>query len=468
MQVAPGVLQPIPACLTGQVGPPAIPAASCGVAGIVGAVPPVPNAAALLATTPPGAEVMFCVVNGVTHYATQSIETNPADSWLTLSQFANSADITNPCNCLQFFALPQLLDARIFTNRGCALGPHPKTIMLNADMVQGFPISGEFGVKNLISANPGAIQDIGLGEINELCAPFVVTDSSRAANGIKNANQAVRNTNNVFPVPQLRLASTSIRATAQGFGCVKNSRGNLPNFIGSRNTQTIASTLLPKDPNNVAVSLWATVNSFMTAGVGGSCVEGISVYNNPLDGARNPYTGAAKTAVPNYDTYSGSVLQPLVGTRRFIGQNFINGLAADLPCTEATNVLGEGMHTFYREFEVAYTKMTTSGFKYSTVFQSQRVIAGVPSQVEVPYNAPLGAKALSPLGTLYDIKLTNPNQRLTDISKGAIQPGGILTLTLPNGVTFNPDVNGQMTADGVPGFPNPLYGSSTCYTEESC
>ena len=466
MQVAPGVFQPIPACLTGQAGPPAIPAASCGVAAINGAVPAVPNAAVLLATIPPGQEVIFCVVNGVTHYATKSVETNPADAWLTLSQFANSADITNPCNCVQFFALPQLLDARVFTNRGCALGPHPKTIMLNADMVQGFPISGEGPVKNLISANPKAIQNIGLGDINELCAPFVVSDSSRAANGIKNANQANANTNNVFPVPQLRLASTSIKATSQGFGCVKNSRGNLPNFIGSKNIQTIASTLLTKDPNNVAISLWATVNSFMTAGVGGRCVEGISIFNNPLDGARNPYTGAAKTAVPNYDTYSGSVLQPLVGTRRFIGQNYINGLAANLICTEATNVLGEGMHTFYREFEVAYTKMTTSGFKYSTVFQSQRLIASVPSQVAVPFNAPLGAKVLSPLGTLRDIKLTNPKQTLADVNRGAIQVGGILTLTLPQGLTFG--ANGEMTADGALGFLNALYGSSTCYTEETC
>ena len=470
VQVATGVLQQVPACIGGQVGPPAIAAGSCGAAAIVGAVPPVPNAAALLATVPPGAEVLFCVVNGVTRYATESLEANPANSWRTLSQFANAADITNTCNCVQFFASPQLLDARIFTNRGCALANHPKTIMLNADMAQNFPVSGEGGVKNLIAANPGAIQDLGVGDIGELCAPFVVSDGARAANGIKNANQASRNTNNVFPVAQLALASTTTKITSQGFGCVKNSRGNPPNFIGARNTQTIASTLLPKDPNNIAVSLWATVQSFMTGGITGSCVEGISTYRNPLDGNRNPYTGATQTAVPTYGTYSGSVTRPLVGNRRFIGQNTINGLAANAPCTEATNPLGEGLHTFYREFEVAYTKMTTSGFVYSTVFQSQRVINGVTSQVVVPYTAPLGAKATAPLGTLFDIKLLNPNQRLADVNRGAIQPPivDLPPLQLPNGVSFSTGVNGQMTATGVPGYPNPLFGSSTCYIEENC
>ena len=194
------------------------------------------------------------------HTATRSLDVNPANSWTTLNAFTNRAQPTNPCNCAQFFAIPPLLDGAILTARGCALGPHPKTVMLNADMVQNFPISGAGPVKNLIAANPGAIQNIGVGDLGELCAPAVVV---RAALGttILNANQVAANRNLVFP--QVALAgritnqncaganafnvgcplNPQFRTISQGFGCVKNSIGNPPNFLGLANVQTMGSSL---------------------------------------------------------------------------------------------------------------------------------------------------------------------------------------------------------------------------------
>ena len=209
----------------------------------------------------------------------RSLQVNPAASWTTLNAFTNRAQPTNPCNCAQFFAIPPLLDSAILTARGCTLGPHPQTIMLNADMVQNFPISGAGPVPNLIEANPGAIQNIGVGDIGELCSPAVVTANPNQdltfpqpsmAGRVRVRNCAGANAFNVgCPLNPIQVN------TLQGFGCVKNSRGNPANFLGVANTQTIASTLLPADPNTPAVSLWATVQSFLTLGLGGSCIEGI-------------------------------------------------------------------------------------------------------------------------------------------------------------------------------------------------
>ena len=162
--------------------------------------------------------------------------------------------------------------------------------MLNADMVQNFPISGAGPVKNLIAANPGAIQDMGVGDLGEICSPAVVV---RNGAPILNSNQVIANRNLVFPqaalagrITNLNCAGTNalnagcplnpqLRNVNQGFGCVKNSIGNPPNFLGQANVQTMGSSLLPADPNVPSVSLWATVQSFLTLGVAGSCIQGM-------------------------------------------------------------------------------------------------------------------------------------------------------------------------------------------------
>ena len=459
VQIAPGVAQPVPVCTVGQVGPPAIPPASCGVAVIVGAVPAVPNAAALIATNPPGIEVLFCIVGGVTRYAQRSLDFDPVNSWSTLSRYANRKDLSNTCNCMQFFAVPPLLDGNILTQRGCALLPHPKTIMLNADMVQNFPISGTGPVPNLIATNPSAIQNLGVGHIGELCAPFVVQPAGpsvtlpAAAGGRMNTNQAVANSNQVFPQPSLAAIG---KISNQGFGCVVNTVGHQPNFIGVTNTQSVQSSLLPIDPNTPSVSLWATVQSFMTLGVAGSCIQGISTYSNPVDGTRNPYTGATQTAVSfATNPYGGSVTQALSGATSFIGQNLLNGAAV---CTEATRPLDEGRDNFYREFEVAWVKMTTSGFIYSKTFTLRRIINGAASTVTVSYTAPGNGK----LGALVNIDLLNPNQRRAHITAGANRAAPLPNLVLPAGIVWSSQNAGATMTGG------PLYGSSTCYVTEGC
>ena len=324
-----------------------------------------------------------------------------------------------------------MADPAILTARGCAISPHPKTVMLNADMVQNFPISAAGGAKNLISSGAGILNDIGTGVFGELCAPFVVSQN---------------------PEPVLITLTTVANL---GFGCVSISVGNALHFLGMNNVQNVASTLLPKDPNKSAVSLWATVQQFLTLPLPGTCIEGISVYNNPLDGSTNPYTGALQTAVPNYDTYSGRVV---VKTARggFIGQNGENGLVTNeltgvtAGCTDATPPNGEGRDNFYREFEVAWVKMVTVGFSYSHTFSDiVRVMNGVVSSVTVPYTAPGNGK----LGALFDIILKNPRQRRDEINSGAT-----LTPILPPGITW---IKNFRTMTG-----GPLHGSSTCYPNE--
>ena len=458
MEVAPGVLQPIPLCA--GLG-------TCGGIAIAVANPRVPNAAALLATTPPGVEVIFCVTNGITHYTTRTLEVDPTGAWTSLSRFTNRLDTTNGCNCVQFFSIPPLLDPAILTSRGCALGPHPKSLMLNADMVQNFPISATGGVKNLISSGAGIISNVGTGVFGELCAPFVVAanPATPPALGRLNSNVAAANTRLTFPQP---VFAALVGVSTQGFGCVSNSVGNPANFIGVVNVQNAASTLLPKDPNNPAVSLWATVQQFLTLPIAGSCIEGISLYNNPLDGTTNPYTGAPQTAVPNYGTYSGRVVSPGSATRGFIGRNGLNGLTTNpltgvtAGCTEATRPNGEGRDNFYREFEVAYVKMTTAGFTYAHTFSNvQRIINGVVSRVTVPYTAPGNGK----LGALSDIILKNPRQSRTDIDSGRIPLTPLLRplptqYILPSGITYK-FVPGPDPMSG-----GPLFGSSTCYLNE--
>ena len=358
-----------------------------------------------------------------------------------------TSDPKNGCNCAQFFAVPPLLDGSVLQANGCALAPHPKPIMLNSDMATNFPISGEAGVKNVVSNGVGTINNIGKGDVGELCAPFAVVGNAvmtPAANGRLNVNEATSNTHLTFPQPALAAGST---VSQQGFGCVKNSVGNPANNINKQNTQTLGSSLLPKDPNNAAVSLWATVQSFMTIGIPNSCINGISVYNNPLDGPKNPYTFATQSAIPNYGQYSGSVAAPFTysdsNNKRFIGQNKLNGLPTASVCTAATPPLGEGRDNFYREFEVAWTKMVTSGFKYSKTFTSYRVMNGAQSTVTVQYTAPGNGK----LGQLFDISFTNKRQTSSDIASGQKQWNTALPLmTLPPAAA--------------------LVGSSTCHIGE--
>ena len=445
VQIAPGVFQPVPACIN---------TATCGLAVIDQIAPPLANGAALIAVG--GVEVLFCVDSkGKTRYSTSSVQANPANSWTDLIPFTNAADLTNTCNCAQFFAIPALIDEAVLNARGCATLPHPKTIMLNADMVQNFPMSGKPGAKvllNLQLSGPGAIANLGKGDIGELCGPRVVNGLAAASNGILNSNEApTKNKNLVFPSPV--IAGTN---RLQGFGCIKNSKGNAANFIGVANQQIARSSLLPTDPNDVSVSLWATVQSFMSLGVAGSCINGVSIYNNPLDGIRNPYTSNKKTTAPaipvvlDYSTYSGSVVLPIDPATRFIGENALNGLLPTDVCTEATPPNGEGRDNFYREFEVAWVKMTTVAYDYIHTFSVQRIINGQTYQVSVPFTAPGNKK----LGKLFDIILKNPRQRAADITSGTIKPTGV-PLKLPQGITWNTVMTG-----------GPLLGSSTCYYSE--
>ena len=407
VQIAPNVLQPRPLC-EGK--------GTCGLALIEDIVPPLANSEALIAAG--GTEVLFCIdSSGQTRYATNSIEADPVSSWATFAPFTNPTDLLNTCNCAQFFAVPALVDEAVLNARGCATVPHLKTIMLNADMVQGFPISGKPSTKvllNLQSSGPGAIVNLGKGDIGELCGPRVVNGLAAGQNGILNANEApTLNKHLVFPGPV--LAGTN---RLQGFGCAKNSKGNVANFIGVANQQLVRSSLLPKDPNNVSVSLWATVQSFMSFGVAGSCIDGISVYNNPLDGNRNPYTFRTKTTAPaipivtDYTTYSGAVALTIDPATRFIGENALNGLLPTDSCREATPPNGEGRDNFYREFEVAWVKMTTTAFDYTHTFNVERIINNQVYQVSVPFTAPGNKK----LGKLFDITLKNPRQQAADVA----------------------------------------------------
>ena len=423
---------------------------TCGIVPISQASPPVPNAVTLAPTE----TVLFCYagvgVNQVIHYSTTTLEADPINSWKSLSIYANPTDSTNACNCAQFFAVPPLLDEKTLNAKGCATLPHPRTQMLNADMAQNFPISGAGAVKNLIGTGIKAIANLGKGDIDELCGPIVVNPSGVSTNGKLNTNEAVVNTHLTFP--QVVLTGTN---NQQGFGCVKNTVGNVANFLGVPQQQSVRSTLLPVDPNKGTISLWATVNSFMTAGVANTCINGVSTYNNPLDGATNPYTFAPQLPVTTFDKYGGTIAVPVV-TPRFVGQNILNGLSITDSCVSATPPNGEGRDNFYREFEVAWVKMTTVGFYYRHYFTNlQRVINGVKSVVTFKTTSLYNGKGK--LGLLYEIILKNPKQRSSDITSGTITTNNTPSLLLPDSITWT--TNGLMSG-------GPLYGSSTCYLNE--
>ena len=159
---------------------------------------------------------------------------------------------------------------------------------------------------------------------------------------------------------------------------------------------------------------------------------GISTYSNPLDGNRNPYTGATQTIIPNYATYTGTVTQALEADG-FVGENALSG-GAVVACVEATRPFGEGRDNFYREFEIAFVKMVTVGFTYSRTFRSERVINGRRSTVTVPVTASGNGK----LGKLTDIILRNPRQTRRNVNSCAIPLVPTLpTLILPGNIAWS-------------------------------
>ena len=277
---------------------------------------------------------LFCKYNGITHIG------GPDQTMGDLASFATPADPLNPCNCVEFFAVPNNpLPAN------CAMTPHPKIIMLNSDMVQSFPITAKSGQT---SVNDSPALNIETGIDGELCGP-IVTNFEDAVNAPLrfNTNEAADNNHLVFPG---QVVAPDGKIINQGLGCVQNTIGNVPNLGGAGlgNNQTLHSSLLPKDPTNTAVSLWETVQSFMTVSLG-ACVEGISTFN----GHFAPYGGSVKRSLP---------------TNSYIGDNSVPAL-----CTDPVPPMGNGRDIFYREFEIAFTKMTTVAYTYSHTFSPPTV-----------------------------------------------------------------------------------------------
>ena len=233
-----------------------------------------------------------------------------------------------------------------------------------------------------------------MGFIDELCGPMVTSlEQQTAPLPLRlNTNEAVGNTNLVFPAEMIDPVGTPI---LKGFGCVSNTIGDYPSLStpAALNKQKLKSSLLPKDPVVPSVSLWETMQSFMTLSFGG-CLEGISTFN----GHFAPYGGSVKIPLP-------------VGS--FIGDNA--GV-----CTDATPQFANGRDNFYREFEIAFTKMTTVGYTYSHTFAPPTVTTYTDVLEAVTNNAINGisvfidpatstakditiAKANGKLGTLIDI-----------------------------------------------------------------
>ena len=310
-------------------------------------------------------EELFCTYKGVTHIG------GPAQTMGNLASFATPNDPLNPCNCVEFFAVPNNpLPAN------CAMTPHPKTIMLNSDMVQAFPITAQSGQVNVLDT---PALNVGHGVDVELCGP-VVTNFGDAVNAPLrfNTNEAVNNNHLVFPSSVVVADGTIIQ---QGLGCVQNTVGNAPNMGGAGlgNNQTMHSSLLPKDPTNTAVSLWETVQSFMTASLG-ACVEGISTFN----GHFAPYGGSIKHPLP-----AGS----------YIGDNSVAAL-----CTDPVPPMGNGRDNFYREFEIAFTKMTTVAYTYSHTFSPPTVTTYIDNTplTFVPPQPPASNTAINGISVFID------------------------------------------------------------------
>eukprot|EP01038_Epipyxis_sp_PR26KG_P006816 gene6816-9332_t len=249
---------------------------------------------------------IFCVTpNGVTRTSTGGNQ-----NYAQLIQYQTPNNINNACNCVQFFAL-----VKNPLPANCLMGEHPKTIMLNADMAQNFPIT-----------TPVASSGFK-GKIDELCAPFVTAKPKKSGGDI------------IFPQQFINDNGATV---LQGFGCVTNSKGNLK----KNNVQTVNSDSLVSDPTSLSISLWATVQYFMTFGVADTCVNGISLKYPAC------YTCGANV---------GTVVKPL-NSGGFIGQNAFSSPPISTTCQLATLTKGRGRDKFYRAFELAWQKMVTVGY----------------------------------------------------------------------------------------------------------
>ena len=280
----------------------------------------------------PTAEI-FCTYNGVTHVGPPAPKNGDAGvGFLTLFQ---NVDPLNPCNCAEFFTVPSNP-----VPGNCTMIPHAKTIMLNADLAPNFPMTSQAGTNNVLDTPALAL---GTGVDGEFCGHLATNLGSQTAPipAQFNTNEAVANFDLVFSAAVVGPTGAAIN---QGFGCVQNSIGDAPSLgaAGAGNVQTLHSSLLPKDPTNTAVSLWETVNSFVDFTLG-ACVEGISTFNG------------------HFAPYGGSVKRPLA-PGSFIGDG------ATAICNDPTPKMNNGRDNFYREFEIAFTKMTTVGYTYTHTF----------------------------------------------------------------------------------------------------
>jgi len=329
VQIVAGTQAPVPACAVGAIA----------TIGGTKTAPGIPTC---------GVDVnnnIFCIVStastptitgGITSAPTVGLPgTNTLTStgnnlgWADFKQYMRPADNTWPCNCAQFFAAIQNPNPL-----NCLPGPHPKTQMLNSDMVQNFPNQADID-KTAAAAAPNAFK----GTIGAICGPIV---TNKAATNFKSATVGT-------PSGQLKWPALFIGPTGatvqQGFGCVKNTIGNL----AAGNSQVFIATDPVSDPNVPSVSLTAEVQQFMTIGpLGEVCINGMSTYSG---------TGP----------YVGTVTVPLQG-KDFIGKNALNGGLTTPPgCVPITPAWGQGRDNFYRAFEKAYVKMTTVGYSIDGV-----------------------------------------------------------------------------------------------------
>jgi len=386
VQIIAGQQQPVPACLL-------LLTPTCG-------VDPLQN---IFCTVPaPGPTITNAqVVKTIVGTSATLTTTGSNLAWFQLKQYM-STDINNPCNCAQFFAtIPNP------TPQNCAFGPHPKTIMLNADMVQAYPAQAD-----ILSTATAAAPNTNKGTIGVLCGPIVTT---KAATNFKTVGT---------PKGQLKWPIVLVGPTGatvqSGYGCVKNSVGNLQ----ANNIQSIKAVDPVSDPQAPTVSLTAETMQFMTVGIG-ACINGMSTY----DGLSS--------------TYAGTVSVPLVGTD-FIGKNALNGGLTTPPgCVLATPEFGKGRDNFYRAFEKAYVKMTTVGYSIDGVTRVGNT---------------------NKLGNLKSIVFIN-RQRLFGV--GPANPAIPAVLANPLGCTCGVDCI-TCPSPAIPAFTGTPDGSSTCLPGETC
>ena len=340
-----------------------------------------------------GGDNIFCkiptAVNATTFITKRSTSGLTAASVAELAAFANPKDPFNTCNCAAFFQIPQI-DAPL----NCNMGAHPKTIMLNSDMDQLYNIK-----------TTATVTGVKKGQIGEFCSPAAVSLTTTTTKPL------------MFPQP---VTLPNGAASQQGFGCVKNTKGDL--VLG--NKQTLNSNVLQPDPNAKSVSLWAQVQSYLTGGIVGACLNGVSTF----DAALPKYGGSVKTPLKGFGYIGQNDISLNVGAVKSPNplQTSISPLGANKAnvssCVPATAPKGGGRDIFYRDFEKAWVKMVTVGFN----------VDGKPGTQNVKS---------SKKGNLQSIILTNPFPSQMYIEKN-----------LP----------------GTPTLPYTPAGSSTCVPGEIC